>query len=182
MPSSLFRKIISQRRRSTASRRQGCRRSTKIGEARRGGPSGSVSSSQVLCCSVYRLGGGVVPGVVFWGTVGGVVLGGFVVPGAGVLVPGGVCGVMLPGSVSGVGVVGGVSGVGVSGVVAVPGVGVAVPGVGVAVPGVGAAVPGVGAAVPRVGAAVPGVGAAVPGVCVCGVEPGCDVLGVGTAV
>src|SRR6266849_5784953 len=141
MPSSLFRKIISQRRRSTASRRQGCRRSTKIGEARRGGPSGSVSSSQVLCCSVYRLGGGVV-------------LGGFVVPGAGVLVPGGVCGVMLPGSVSGVGVVGGVSGVGVSGVVAVPGVGVAVPGVAVAVPGVGAAVPGVGAAVPGVGAAV----------------------------
>ncbi len=107
--------------------------------------------------------------------VGGVLLGGLLVPGADVLLPGAVSGFgvaglvgvvsgvgLVFGAVSGVGAVFGVvSGVGLSGVVAVPGSGVAVPGV---------------------GAAVPGVGAAVPGVCVCGAVLGCDVCGAGVAV
>ncbi len=110
----------------------------------------------------YAPGGGVVPGFVFCGVVGGVPLGGLVVPGAGEFgfdpgVVGVVSGVGFVGVVSGVGFVGVVCGVGVfvvSGVVP----GVEVPGGGVAVPGVGAAVPGVGLAVPGVvpGCVVPG--------------------------
>jgi hypothetical protein len=145
----------------------------KIAEARGSGPS---VSHQFPNDAAYWVGGGVVPGVVFWGVVGGVVLDGFVVPGAGVLLPGAVSGVVLPGAVSGVGAVGAVSGVGlalgvVSGVGAVFGV---VPGV--VVSGV-LAVPGGGAAVSGAGVAVPGVGAAVAGVCVCGVGVGCDFFG-----
>jgi hypothetical protein len=113
--------------------------------------------------------------LVFSGMVGGVPLGGLVVPAPGVLVlPGGgvlgvACGVDWLGVVSGVGPVGAVSGVGVVlGVVS-----------GVAVAGGGAAVSGGGLAGSGVGATVPGAG---DGVCDCGTVLGVAVCGGGAAV
>ena len=107
--------------------------------------------------------------------VGGVPLGGLVVPAPGVLVlPRGgvlgvVCGVDWLGVVSGVGLVGAVSGVGVVfGVVS-----------GVAVAGGGAAVSGGGLAGSGVGATVPGAGL---GVWDCGAVLGVAVCGAGAAV
>ena len=139
----------------------------KIAEARPSGPLFLTNSRMRQC---YRVGGGAVPGVVFWGVVGGVVLGGFVFPGAGVVLPGAVCGVALPGAASGVGAVGAVSGGRlVFGVVS---------GVGVVFGVVSGVVVSAAVAVPGGGVAVSGAGAAVAGVCVCGVGVvGCDFFG-----